>query len=296
MHSKEYTRNIIKLIFGMSSGSDGVMGELTSERAFLHKKVAHPPRRHITIKIMKGLILAGGKGTRLLPVTRLVNKHMVPILNTPMIVYPLETLKHLGIKDIMIVSGGEHIGGIAEFLGDGSEFGVNLTYRVQKDAGGIAQALGLAKNFVGKDAVTVILGDNIFENKSIQKNLPKGVGKDGAMFFFSKVKDPSRFGVAVFKGGTPNPFNQNLIAIEEKPLKPKSDLAVTGLYIYPPNVFEIIKTLKPSKRGELEISDVNNWYINKKKCAYQWFPGYWSDAGTVESLKEVINWAYERRT
>lgn len=243
---------------------------------------------------MKGLILAGGKGTRLLPATKVINKHMVPVLNKPMIMYPLETLKHFGITDIMIVSGGGHIGGIADFLGDGSEFGVLLTYRVQTEAGGIAQALALAKDFVGSDSVTVILGDNIFQNKSLSKKLPEGVGTEGAMLFFAEVKDPSRFGVPVFEGGSPNPFESNILKIEEKPKKPKSDLAVTGLYIYPPNVFDIIPKLKPSRRGELEITDVNNWYVKNKKCAYQWFRGFWSDAGTPESLKDVINWAYEQ--
>lgn len=234
----------------------------------------------------------------MLPATKVVNKHMIPILNKPMITYPMETLKSFGITDIMIVSGGGHIGGIADFLGDGSEFGVSLTYRVQKEAGGIAQALGLAKDFVGKDSVMVILGDNIFDNSKLRSypntELPKGVGEKGAMFFFSKQPDNFRFGVPVFKGGDAS-FNGKLLAIEEKPKKPKSELAVTGLYIYPSNVFNIIKTLKPSKRGELEITDVNNWYIKKGKCAYAWLSGFWSDAGTPESLKEVIDWAYERR-
>lgn len=237
---------------------------------------------------MKGLILAGGKGTRLLPATKVVNKHMVPILNKPMIMYPLETLKSLGIKDIMVISGGGHIGGIAEFLGDGSDLGVNLTYRVQKEAGGIAQALGLAKDFVGKDSVTVILGDNIFDNSYLPKKFPKGVGKDRALFFFSQPVDNSRFGVPVFDS------KNALFAIEEKPKKPKSEFAVTGLYVYPPNVFKIVPTLKPSKRGEIEITDVNNWYIGKKKCAYHWTEGFWSDAGTPESLKDVTDWAYLR--
>lgn len=242
---------------------------------------------------MKGLILAGGKGTRLLPATKIVNKHMVPILNRPMITYPLETLKYFGIKDIMIVSGGGHIGGIADFLEDGSEYGVNLTYKVQKEAGGIAQALGIAKDFVKNEAVMVILGDNIFDNKKIDKKLPRGVGTEGAMFFFSQQEDNYRFGVPVFKGEAA--YNAKLLTIEEKPKKPKSNLAVTGLYIYPPSVFDVVKTLKPSKRGELEITDVNNWYIKKKKCAFTWFNGFWSDAGTPDSLKEVTDWAYEQR-
>lgn len=242
---------------------------------------------------MKGLILAGGKGTRLLPATRVVNKHMVFILNKPMILYPLETLKSFGITDIMIVSGGGHIGGIAEFLGDGSEWGVNLTYRVQKDAGGIGQALGLAKDFVGKSPIMVILGDNIFENETFSKNIPKGVGKTNAMFFFSNQKDNSRFGVPVFSGKGPNPLRHTLITIEEKPVKPKSDLAVTGLYIYPPNVFDIVEKLKPSKRGEIEITDVNNWYIKRKKCTYLWFQGFWSDCGMPDSLFTTTKWVYE---
>lgn len=240
---------------------------------------------------MKGLILAGGKGTRLLPVTRVINKHMVPILNTPMIMYPLETLKSFGIKDIMIVSSGEHIGSIADFLGDGSEFGVSLTYRVQMEAGGIAQALSLAKDFVGDKSVAVILGDNIFNNKTLVRRFPK---KGNAMLFFSEQKNPSRFGVPIFKGTvTPDPFSSNLIGIEEKPIKPKSSYAVTGLYIYPPSVFTLPK-FKPSKRGELEITDINNWYVKHKKCEYQCLSGFWSDAGTPESLKEVIDYIYDK--
>ena len=236
---------------------------------------------------MKGLILAGGKGTRLQPVTYIVNKHMVPILNRPMILYPLETLKSLGCTDIMVVSGGGHIGGIAEFLGDGSEYGVALTYRVQKNAGGIAQALALAKDFVGKDSVAVVLGDNIFENAKLPKP-PKAAGKTHAYLFFAHAKDPSRFGVPVFKKGT-----GAITSIQEKPAVPQSEYAVTGLYVYPPNVFDIVSTLKPSARGELEITDVNNWYIKKGKCEYALFKGFWSDAGTRESLKEVIDWAYK---
>lgn len=235
---------------------------------------------------MKGLILAGGKGTRLQPVTYVVNKHMVPILNRPMILYPLETLKSLGVKDIMIISGGGHIGGIAEFLGDGSDYGVQLTYRVQKSAGGIAQALGLARNFVDGQPVAVILGDNIYENGKLPK-ITQGAGTDNAFLYFAKTKNPSRFGVPVFK-------NDKVVAIEEKPKKPKSQFAVTGLYIYPSTVFDIVSSLKPSARGELEITDVNNWYIKNNKCDYKLFKGFWSDAGTRESLKEVIDWAYKQ--
>jgi len=234
---------------------------------------------------MKGLILAGGKGTRLRPATLTMNKHMVPILNKPMILYPLDTLKYAGITDIMIVTGGEHIGSIAEFLGDGSAYGANLTYRVQKDAGGIAQALGLAKDFVGSDSVTVILGDNIYENKQLPPTLPPGVGIDRALFFLAEVKDPERFGVPTIQDGV-------ITHITEKPAQPQSNYAVTGLYVYPPNVFEIIPTLIPSARGELELSDVNNWYVKNNKCAHHILTGFWSDAGTRDSLKEVIDWVY----
>ncbi|TSC68631.1 MAG: glucose-1-phosphate thymidylyltransferase [Parcubacteria group bacterium Gr01-1014_56] len=236
---------------------------------------------------MKGLILAGGKGTRLQPATFTMNKHMVPILNRPMILYPLETLKYAGITDIMIVTGGDHIGSIAEFLGDGSDYGVTLTYRVQKDAGGIAQALGLAKDFVGSDSVAVVLGDNIFDYTTFPEKLPEGVGSTHAFLFLALVPDASRFGVPEFKDG-------KLVGIEEKPKEPKSNYAVTGFYIYPPNVFDIISTLKPSARGELELTDVNNWYVKNDRCAHHLHTGFWSDAGTRNSLKEVIDWAHAR--
>ena len=236
--------------------------------------------------MIKGLILAGGMGTRLLPITKQINKHCVPLLNKPMILYPLETLKSLKIKDIMIVSGGGHIGGIAEFLGDGSDYGVNLTYRVQKEAGGIGQALGLAKDFVGKNHIAVILGDNIFDNEEIKKF--KLVENENAVLFFSRQEDNSRFGVPSFNK------KMEIVSIEEKPKKPKSAFAVTGLYIYPPNVFNIIPRIKPSKRGEIEITTVNNWYIYKRKCAWGILEKFWSDAGTRDSLKECIDWVYEK--
>ena len=235
---------------------------------------------------MKGLILAGGKGTRLLPATKYMNKHMVPILNTPMIVYPLNTLKSIGIVDIMVVSGGDHIGQIAEFLGDGSDFGVKLTYKVQREAGGIAQALGLAKDFINGEGVATILGDNIFGSPYL-KEFSEDVGKEKALVYLSSQDEPSRFGVAVFDSG-------ELVAVEEKPKIPKSKYVVTGLYIYPPDVFDKILTLKPSNRGELEITDINNMYINEGRCHYFLLDSFWSDAGTPESLKEVIDWAYKK--
>jgi glucose-1-phosphate thymidylyltransferase len=234
----------------------------------------------------KGVILCGGEGTRLRPLTLIQNKHLLPIYNKPMVLYPLETLKALKIKDILIISGGEHIGRFTEFLGDGSRYGVNVTYRVQESAGGIAGALGLAEDFAGEDEIVVILGDNIFDNSFIS-GLSTEKNKEGAVFFFSKQENPSRFGVPVLKGG-------ELIAIEEKPQEPKSSYAVVGLYIYPPNVFDIIKRLKPSARGELEITDVNNWYIKEKKCDYIILDCYWSDAGTFDSLLNSANWVKEQ--
>ncbi len=229
---------------------------------------------------MKGIILAGGKGTRMLPATEVMNKHMMPILNTPMIVYPLRTLKFFNINNILVISGGNHIGQIAEYLGDGSRYGVDLTYKVQKEAGGIAEALGLSKDFAGDDGVMVILGDNIFDNSKIM-NIP--ISLDEANIFVTSVRDPQRFGV--YTDGENGPF------IAEKPSLPASDLVVTGLYYYPSEVFEVIKNLTPSLRGELEITDVNNHFLQTKEMVVNRFDGFWSDAGTPKSMLEVINWA-----
>lgn len=230
---------------------------------------------------MKGVILAGGTGTRLSPLTQVANKHLLPVYDKPMVLYPLETLKSLGIKDILVVSGGEHVGVFAEFLGDGSEYGVNLTYKVQKGAGGIAYALGLAKDFVGGNDVAVILGDNLFEEVRLPDNYKKG----DCVIYGKQAEDAERFGVLDYdkEAGV-------ALGIEEKPKKPKTDIAVTGLYIYPPDVFEFINTLKPSARGELEITDVNNHYIKKKKCRVEILKGFWSDAGTFDSLLRSANW------
>lgn len=234
----------------------------------------------------KGVILAGGRGTRLLPATRVMNKHMVPILNNPMIVYPIETLKKLGITDILIVSGGDHIGDFAEFLGDGSEYGVTLTYKVQKDAGGIAQALGEAKDFFGSSTVVAILGDNIFDERvtegmRISEKMMEPIIPWFAYNFVKEVDNASRFGV--YMDGK----------IIEKPKNVKRGMAVTGLYIYPHTVFDVIKNLKPSARGELEITDVNNYYIEQGKFKAIPIPGFWSDAGTPESLAAVTKWALD---
>jgi glucose-1-phosphate thymidylyltransferase len=223
---------------------------------------------------MKGVILAGGTGSRLYPLTKVTNKHLLPVYDKPMIYYPMETLINAGIKDIMIVSGRGHAGHFLELLGSGVEHGVHFTYEIQEKAGGIAQALSLAKDFVDGDSVTVILGDNIFQD-NIKEDVANFNG--GAKIFLKEVSDAHRFGVAELKG-------EKVIGIEEKPKEPKSNFAVTGLYMYDSEVFDAIKTLKPSGRGELEITDVNNYYINKGMMEYGILEGFWSDAGTFESL------------
>ncbi len=223
---------------------------------------------------MKGVILAGGTGSRLYPLTKVTNKHLLPVYDKPMIYYPLQTLISAGIKDIMIVSGRGHAGHFLELLGSGSELGVHFTFEIQEEAGGIAQALSFAEDFVDGDNVAVVLGDNIF-----QDNIKEDVSafKSGAKIFLKEVTDARRFGVAELE-------ENRVIGIEEKPENPKSNFAVTGLYIYDCEVFDAIKTLRPSGRGELEITDVNNYYINKDIMGYRILNGFWSDAGTFESL------------
>lgn len=223
---------------------------------------------------MKGVILAGGTGSRLYPLTKVTNKHLLPVYDKPMIFYPIQTLINAGIKEIMIVSGRGHAGHFLELLGSGADHGVHFTYEIQEQAGGIAQALSLAEDFVDGDSVTVILGDNIFQD-DIKEDVANF--NDGARIFLKEVSDAHRFGVAELKG-------DKVIGIEEKPKEPKSNFAVTGLYIYDSKVFSAIKTLKPSGRGELEITDVNNYYINKGAMKYGILEGFWSDAGTFESL------------
>ena len=225
---------------------------------------------------MKGIILAGGTGSRLYPLTKVTNKHLLPIYDRPMIYYPMQTLIDAGIDEIMIVSGKGHVGHFLELLGSGTDFGVNFSYEIQKEAGGIAQALGLTEKFADGDDVTVILGDNIY-----QDNVRASVKsfKAGARIFLKTVPDAQRFGVAEV-----DHKNKKVLGIEEKPAKPKSNYAVTGLYIYDNGVFDIVKKLRPSGRGELEITDVNNDYIKRGKLSYSILDGYWSDAGTFESL------------
>ncbi len=230
----------------------------------------------------KGVILAGGLGTRLSPLTRITNKHLLPVYNKPMIIYPMETLRKSGVRDIMIVCGREHAGHFMNFLGSGTEYGVKLSYALQDtNNGGIADALKYAEDFVKDDNVAVILGDNIFE-KDFKKELKKFKG--GALVFFKEMHNPIGFGVPVF-----DTSGKRILTIEEKPKEPRSELAQTGFYIFDSNVFSIIKTLKPSARGELEITDVNNVYIKKKKLTFAVVRGGWSDAGTFDALLRVSN-------
>lgn len=222
---------------------------------------------------MKGVILAGGNGTRLYPLTKVTNKHLLPVYNKPMIYYPIQTLIEGGIKDILIVSGKAHSGHFVSLLGSGREFGVKISYEVQEEAGGIAQALSLAEDFSAGEPVCVILGDNIFEEKIFLNDF---IG--GARIYLKNVSNPKAFGIAEID-------EKNIILnIEEKPENPKSNLAVAGLYVYDHSVFDIIKSIKPSSRGELEITDVNNEYIKQGKMQFKMLKGFWQDAGDFEGL------------
>ncbi len=227
---------------------------------------------------MKGIILAGGNGTRLLPCTRVTNKHLLPVYDKPMIYYPIETLVSGGIDEILIITGGNSPGDFLKLLKNGKELGLKeINYAYQEGAGGIADALSLAEDFADKEKIVVILGDNIIDD-----NIKKYVAdferqEKGAKLFLKEIGDPERFGVAEIKNG-------KVIGIEEKPRNPKSNFAVTGIYMYDKQVFEVIKTLKPSERGELEVTDVNNFYVNQGAATYEILQGYWSDAGKFESL------------
>ena len=231
---------------------------------------------------MKGVILAGGTGSRLFPLTKVTNKHLLPVYDQPMIYYPLKLLLEAGITEILIVSGFEHAGDFLRLLGSGKEFGARFTYEIQDEAGGIAQALGLAEDFVDDSKFVTVLGDNVFEDP-IGDDVAAFEDSDAeAMVFLKQVPDPHRFGVAHLDG-------DRVERIVEKPTSPESDWAVTGLYFYSPNVFDVVRTLKPSGRGELEITDVNNWYINRGTMVARKLEGFWSDAGTFESLFRATN-------
>lgn len=258
---------------------------------------------------MKGIILAGGSGSRLRPLTLVTNKHLLPVYDKPMIAWPLFNLVKAGIKDIFVVTGGDHFSAIGGLLGSGDlddmsrigiETSVNISYGVQKKPAGIAHALGLAKEFAGLDPITVVLGDNIFQDLDFLSEAAAKF-KEGARIFLKKVPDASlyedtekgtraKYGVAEILEG-------RVASIEEKPVKPKSNLAVTGAYIYDASVFEIVKKLKPSARGELEITDVNNAYIRLGAMKYSVIQGEWTDAGSIESLKHASDraWYWRRQ-
>ncbi|OGM57538.1 spore coat protein [Candidatus Woesebacteria bacterium RIFCSPHIGHO2_12_FULL_46_16] len=238
---------------------------------------------------MKGVILAGGLATRLYPLTHATNKHLLPVYDKPMIFYPIEALLDAGIKEILIVTGGPHAGDFIRVLKDGKELGVNhleYTYQERPD-GGIADALALAKDFADGGPIAVILGDNTTD-ADIKSQVQSF--KDGALVFVKKVADPERYGVPVF-----DKTGKKILKIEEKPKKPKSEYAVTGLYLYDNSVFDIVKTIKPSQRGQLEITDVNNAYLKKGKLRWAELEGFWTDAGTPASLfKANMFWAVKK--
>lgn len=227
---------------------------------------------------VKGIILAGGLGKRLHPLTKITNKHLLPIYNRPMIHYPLKTLADAGIRDVLIVTGGNHAGEFLRLLGNGREFGLDdISYAYQEGEGGIADALSLARHFADREKLIVVLGDNI-----LQDDIRKPVSafreqKSGARILLKKVPDPQRFGVPEIRDG-------RIVGIEEKPKAPKSEYSVTGIYMYDAGVFDIVDKLEPSARNELEITDVNNAYIKRGDLYYDIIEGWWTDAGTFESL------------
>lgn len=236
---------------------------------------------------MKGVILAGGSGSRLYPSTKVTNKHLLNVYDRPMVYYPLNTLLQADVKDILIVSGPDYAGHFLRLLGSGKNFKAKFTYEIQEGALGIANALSLAEDFVDNQKFVAILGDNIFEG-NISKFVNEFMKKDySAKILLKKVENPERFGVAEIK-------NSKLISIEEKPKKPKSNLIVTGCYMYDGSVFNIIKKLKPSKRGEYEISEVNNEYIKRNSISYSILKGFWSDAGTFQSLHKAAQFMMEK--
>jgi glucose-1-phosphate thymidylyltransferase len=237
---------------------------------------------------LKGIILAGGTGSRLFPLTKVTNKHLLPVGKYPMIFHSIAKLKEAAINDILIVTGKEHMGDVVNLLGSGRNLGLSFTYKVQDEAGGIAEALGLAEHFVGGDSMVVILGDNVFEDRIVEYvDSFRKQGK-GARILIQEVHDPSRYGV-------PELVGDRIHSIEEKPQEPKSSYAVTGIYMYDADVFQIIRTLKPSSRGELEITDVNNAYIESGLLSYNILQGWWTDAGTYDSLMKANEMAQDVR-
>src|SRR5579871_1782244 len=239
--------------------------------------------------VMKGIVLAGGTGSRLFPLTKITNKHLLPIFDKPMIYYPIQTLVDAGIRDIMIVTGGRNSGDFLRLLANGKEFGLeHINYTYQEGEGGIADALALAQHFADGDKICVILGDNILE-KSIRNAVEDFQKQEcGAKILLKQVSDAERFGVAEMNGS-------RILGIEEKPAKPKSSYAVSGVYLYDASVFEKIQTLVPSGRGELEITDVNNAYIREGTMTFAFLEGWWTDAGTFESLLRATNLVAQSR-
>lgn len=225
---------------------------------------------------MRGIVLAGGKGTRLFPLTKVTNKHLLPVGTEPMIFHCVRQLAGAGLAEVLVVTSTEHMGEIVSALGSGREFGINLTYRVQETAGGIADALALGETFSAGEPIAVLLGDNIFAEPLAPFIKRFREAPTGARILLKRVTDPERYGVAALD-------EQQVIAIEEKPRAPKSDFAVIGFYQYDPSVFDIIRAIKPSQRGELEITSVNNTYISQNRLSYDIYEGAWTDAGTFES-------------
>lgn len=232
---------------------------------------------------MKGVVLAGGLGTRLRPLTSVTNKHLLPVYNQPMIYYPIQTLVNAGINDIMVVTGGPSAGDFLRLLGNGKTFGLkHLNYTYQEGEGGIAEALGLVEHFAAGAPVCVVLGDNIIENNIAAAVRAYRNQASGAKILLKRVPDPQRFGVPELDG-------EKVLRIEEKPEFPQSEYAVIGIYMYDASVYDIIRTLKPSRRGELEITDVNNAYIARGEMTWEELEGWWTDAGTFDSLRRASN-------
>ena len=227
--------------------------------------------------------MAGGTGSRLYPLTKVTNKHLLPVYSKPMIYYPLFTLKEAGITNVMIVSGKGHAGDFLELLGSGSQFGMKISYEVQEEAGGIAQALSLCEDFANNEKIVVVLGDNVFEDSIADDVSDFTVQPRGAKIFIKKVENPEAYGIAEIDGET-------IKSIIEKPVKPTSDMAVTGLYMYDPQVFDVIKGLSPSQRNELEITDVNNYYLAQETLSYTLLDGFWGDSGeSFDSLMDAAD-------
>jgi len=232
---------------------------------------------------MKGVVLAGGLGSRLYPLTKVTNKHLLPVYDQPMIYYPIKSLINAGIDDIMVVTGGNSAGDFLKLLGNGKDFGLrHLSYAYQEGEGGIADALALVEHFADEGPICVVLGDNIIE-RNVKNAADDYVAQGkGAKILLKKVDDPQRFGVPLLEG-------ERVVRIEEKPKDPQSDYAVIGIYFYDQSVFDVIKTLEPSGRGELEITDVNNHYIGRGEMTWGELEGWWTDAGTFESLLHATN-------